>query len=429
MPSSFEQPTASSQRQRMRLVRPRHLRRGFRALSIRNYRLFWLGQLVSLSGNWMQTTAQAWLVLQLSDSPFSLGLVTTLQFLPVTLLALYGGVLADRLRKRESLVLTQFVAMILALIFGLLVATDVIQLWHVYILAIAQGIFKAIDTPIRQAFVIELVGRDDLSNAVALNSMGVNGARIFGPALAGFMIDQIGIAPTLIANGISFIPVLLALLWMDAAALHIAAPARQGSVMQRLREGLSYTWHTPAVLAILMVVAAIGTFGYNFSIVLPLLARYVLGTSATGFGSLTSFLGFGSLIAAISTAYAGQVSMRRLFLGAGMFGGVFTLLALSENFALSGGLLFLLGIAGITFATASNTLLQLKTPDDLRGRIMSVYVLLFMGSTPIGGFLIGVLSDLFGVQAALFAFGLLASAGVLGAYVYYVRAHVAQAEG
>ncbi len=371
----------------------------------------------------MQTTAQAWLVLQITDSPFSLGLVTTLQFLPVTLLALYGGVLADRLRKRHALLVTQSVAMLQAFAFGALVATGAIQLWHIYVLAMLQGLVNAVDTPTRQAFVVEMVGRDNLSNAVAINSMGFNISRIMGPPLAGIVIDKIDIAPTLILNAVSFIPVLIALLRMDESKLRIVPPSKRGSANALLRQGLSYAWNTPAVLSVLMVVGFIGTFGYNFSITLPLIARFVLHTNAAGFGSLGSFLGFGSMVAALETAYVENVTMRRLLLGAGAFGIIFAALALSPIFIVSGLLLAALGFAGMIFATSSNTLLQLETPDELRGRIMSVYVLLFMGSTPIGGFLIGVLSDLVGVQMTLFLCAVTCMIGVLIAVRYYRSAH------
>lgn len=371
----------------------------------------------------MQTTAQAWLVLQLTGSPLSLGLVTTLQFLPVTLLSLYGGVLADRLWKHRALLFTQSAAMIQAIIFALLVATDVIQLWHIYALAMFQGLINAVDTPTRQSFVVEMVGRDDLQNAVALNSMAFNSARIVGPSLAGLIIDQIDIAPTLMLNAISFIPVLIALLRIDASALHVVGhTTKPGSTNRQLLEGLSYAWHTPDILVILIVIASIGTFGYNFSVVLPLLARFVLDTGAAGFGSLGSFLGIGSLLAAVMTAFMAKVSMGRLFWGAGAFSILFALIALSRYYALSAGLLMLLGFSGITFTTSANTLMQLRSPDELRGRLMSVYVLLFMGSTPIGGFLIGVLSDTFGVQVALLTCAALCLAGVMVALIYYRRA-------
>jgi MFS family permease len=397
------------------------LTNGFRALRVRNYRLFWLGQIISLSGSWMQTTAQAWLVLELTRSPFALGLVTTLQFLPIMLLSLFGGVLIDRFPKHRVVLVTQVLAMFQAAIFGLLVGTGLIQLWQVYLLAAVQGTINAIDNPARQAFVPELSGREHLVNAIALNSMLFNSARIIGPALAGLLIAQFGIASALYLNAASFIAVIVGLLMMDKTRFFLAQRRSTLPVRQQLAEGIGYVWHTASVLQIMLVVAAIGTFGYNFSVVLPLLAGFVLHTDATGFGSLSAFLGIGSLLAAITTAYTRQVTMRRLLIGSGMFSVLLALVAFSTNFVLSAALLVALGFAGITFATTANTLLQLRVPDELRGRVMSIYILLFAGSTPIGGFLIGSLSDIIGVSWTLLVCAGLCLAGVIGATLYRWR--------
>jgi MFS family permease len=395
--------------------------RGFHALEVRNYRLYWIGQLISQTGSWMQTTAQAWLVLQLTQSPFALGLVTTLQFLPIMLLSLIGGVISDRLPKHRLIVITQTAGLIQATIFGTLVATGAIQLWHVYILAATQGIINAIDNPTRQAFAVELVGREHLVNAVALNSMLFNGARIIGPALAGLIIARVGIAPTLFLNAISFVAVIAGLLMMDRNAFLNLPPAMPGRMGQRLVEGLAYVWGTPPVLLVMIVVAAIGTFGYNFSVVLPLLSGFVLHTDAAGFGALSAFLGMGSLIGALSTAYTRNVTVRRLLIGAGCFGILLGAIAVSTSFAISGALLIALGFAGILFSTSANTLLQLNVPDALRGRVMSLYMLLFAGSTPIGGLLIGTLSNIIGVSYTLLVCASLCLLGVGGALVYRWR--------
>ncbi len=392
---------------------------GFRALRVRNYRLFWWGQLVSLTGSWMQTTAQAWLVLQLTQSPFALGLVTTLQFLPIMLLSLVGGVLIDRFPKQRVVLITQILALVQAMIFGALVATGAIQLWHVYMLAALQGAINAFDNPARQAFVPELVGREYLVNAVALNSMLFNSARIVGPAVAGLLIAQVGIAPTILLNAASFLAVIAGLLLMDTHALVAPTTARSDApVREQVVDGLRYVWNTPPVLLIMLVVAAIGTFGYNFSVVLPLLAGFVLKTNAAGFGGLSAFLGIGSLLAAITTAYAKQVTPRRLLLGSGAFSLLLAAVAFSANFVLAAALLVALGFAGITFATTANTLLQLTVPNELRGRVMSLYILLFAGSTPIGGFLIGSLSSSIGVSWTLLICAGLCLAGVVGAALY-----------
>jgi MFS family permease len=395
--------------------------RGFSALAIRNYRLFWFGQLISLTGTWMQRTAQDWLVIQLTHSPFDLGLVTAFQFLPITLLTLVGGVFIDRWPKHRLLLITQIALLIQAAVFTVLVATGLIQIWHVYILAAVQGLVNAIGNPARQAFVPELVGRSRLVNAIALNSMLFNGARIVGPAVAGVLIANLGIPPALFLNAVSFLAVIGGLLLMDPRAFEIRPRAASGPVGRRLLEGLRYVRQTPDVLLIMLLMGAIGTFGYNFSVVLPLVAGFLLKTSAAGFGGLSAFLGLGSLVAALTTAYARQVTPRRLVAGAATFSLLLGGVAASTHFALTALLLVALGFAGIIFTTTANTLLQLTVPDDLRGRVLSLYILLFAGTTPIGGFLIGSLSSMFGVSWALGICAMLCLVGVAGALLYRQR--------
>ncbi|HEU4328483.1 MAG TPA: MFS transporter [Roseiflexaceae bacterium] len=394
------------------------LMHGFRALRNRNYRLYATGQIVSLTGSWMQTTAQSWLVLELTKSPFALGLVATLQFLPIMLLSLFGGVIVDRMPKHRLVLITQSAGLIQAALFWVLVATGAIQLWHVYILAAMQGTITAIDNPARQTFSAELVGRDNLVNAVALNSMQFNLARIIGPAVAGVAIAALGFAPVLLANTISFVAVLAGLLMMDPREFHSAPPRPQGRVLQELAEGLRYSWRTPRVLLIMILIAAIGTFGYNFGVVLPLLAGFVLHTDSAGFGGLSAFLGVGSLAAALATAYSSRLTTKRLLVSALAFSLLFAAVAVTPVLALSAVLLIALGFAGISFTTTANTMLQLHVPDELRGRVMSLYMLLFAGSTPIGAFLIGTLSERIGVSATLLICGALCGLGVGVAYLY-----------
>jgi MFS family permease len=393
---------------------------------VRNYRLFWIGQMISQTGSWMQRTAQDWLVLQLTHSPFALGVVTALQFLPVLLLSLIGGVITDRWPKHRLVTITQVAALLQAAIFALLVGTGVIQLWHVYVLATLQGIITAIDNPVRQSFVVELVGREHLINAVALNSMLFNASRIVGPALAGIMIASAastlsGIALVLVVNAISFVAVLVGLLMMRPSEFSNVPPVVAGNMGKRLLEGLVYVWHTPSVMLVMIVVAAIGTFGYNFSVVLPLLSGFVLHTNAAEFGALSAFLGFGSVVGAIATAYMRQVTVGRLMIGSAAFALLLGAVAVSTSYALSGALLIALGFAGILFSTSANTLLQLNVPDALRGRVMSLYMLLFAGSTPIGGLLIGTLSNIIGVSETLLICAALCLLGVGGALVYRRR--------
>jgi MFS family permease len=342
------------------------------------------------------------------------------------LLSLIGGVITDRWSKHRLVIITQTAALVQAAVFAALVASGTIQLWHVYVLALVLGIITAIDNPVRQSFVVELVGRENLVNAVALNSMLFNGARIVGPALAGIMIASAsstlsGIALVVFANALSFIAVLAGLLMIDTSRLWEGPRAPAGHMGQRLLEGLQYVWRTPPVMLIMIVVAAIGTFGYNFSVVLPLLSGFVLHTDAAGFGGLSAFLGFGSLVGALGTAYTRQVTLRRLMLGSLVFSLLLGAVAVSTNFALSGALLIALGFAGILFSTSANTLLQLRVPDALRGRVLSLYMLLFAGSTPIGGLLVGSLSNVIGVSETLLLCAVLCLLGLGGALLYYRR--------
>src|SRR3984893_7969532 len=259
------------------------LLRAFLALRHRNYRLFWFGQLISLIGTWMQSTAQAWLVLELTHSAWLLGIVGALQFLPVMFLSLFGGVLADRLPKRKVLLFTQSSAMLQAFILWILIATGQVQLWHVLVLASMLGLTNSLDMPTRQAFVVEMVGREDLPNAIALNSSLFNMARIVGPSLGGLIIAGLGVAPLFLLNALSFIPVIIGIALINMKQLHALvkhtdlvkdAPAK--GTLQSLREGLAYVVHTPSILLIIAVVGIVSLFGINFNVVLPLFATDVL---------------------------------------------------------------------------------------------------------------------------------------------------------
>ncbi|HZU78141.1 MAG TPA: MFS transporter, partial [Dehalococcoidia bacterium] len=291
----------------------------FRALRIRNYRLFWTGQVVSVTGTWMQRIAQAWLVLKITNSPLALGTVTTIQFAPILIFSLFGGVLADRVPKRRLLVITQSVMATQALIFALLVSTGLIQLVHIYILAAILGTANAVDNPTRQAFVVELVGPDDVGNAVALNSTQFNVARLVGPALGGLTIAAIGMAGCFYLNAASYAAVIGALLMMRPRDFfNVAQPAR-GHVIRQIGEGLRYAVTTPDIALVVLLMAALGTFGYNFTVILPLIARYVLRSGPVGFGALTSAMGVGSLVSALGIAYSGRATRRTLLVGASTF--------------------------------------------------------------------------------------------------------------
>ncbi|WP_161569252.1 MFS transporter [Candidatus Oscillochloris fontis] len=390
---------------------PSRLLRGFSALRVRNYRLYWFGQLVSMTGSWVQATAQALLVLQLTSEPLAVGLVATFQFLPVMLFSLFGGVIADRVPRYRMILSTQVIAMTLAIIFGSLVALDLIQLWQVYLLALLQGFVNALDAPVRQAFAIELVGKEDRPNAVALNSIVFNGSRIIGPAMAGILIGPLGIATMLYMNAASFMAMLIGLLLMDTRLIKNEQRPPQ-PVLRQLREGLAYTWRTPEVLLVMILMAAIGTFGYNFSVTMPLIGGFVLHTDAVSYGMLGAFLGLGSLAAALANAYMRTFTPLRMIISAAAFSLLLGALALTTWLPLAFGLLFALGFAGISFTTAANTSIQLRVPDQLRGRVSSLYFTLFAGSTPIGGLLIGGAANVIGVPNTLLMCATLCLLGV-----------------
>jgi MFS family permease len=329
-------------------------------------------------------------------------------------------VIADRVPRYRMILLTQTLAMILAAIFGALVGLGIIQLWQVYLLALLQGIVNALDTPVRQAFAVELVGREDRPNAVALNSVVFNSSRIIGPALAGLLIDPLGIAAMLYLNAASFLAVLIGLLRMDTGQI-VQGQRRPARVLSQLREGLAYTWRTPEVLLVMILIGAIGTFGYNFSVTLPLIGGFILHTSAANYGLLGSALGLGSLMAAVANAYMRNTTPLRMIIAAAAFSILLGAVAATSSLVMASLLLFALGFAGISFTTAANTVIQLRVPDDLRGRVSSLYFTLFAGSTPIGGLLIGATASLFGVPDALLICAVLCLLGVLGALIYQWR--------
>lgn len=390
----------------------------FRALRTRNYRLFWFGQVISQMGTWMQRVAQAWLVLQLTDSPLALGTIATVQFSPVLAFSLFGGVLADWMPKRRLLVVTQAVMAVQALAFALLVSFDLITLPLIYLLAAVLGIASALDTPTRQAFVVEMVGPDDLANAVALNSTQFNTARIVGPAIGGVLVGTLGIAVCYWLNAVSFVAVIGGLLLMRPAELYPGRQAARGNILRQIMEGIRYAVTTPDAALVVLLVGVIGMLGYNFTVLLPLVARYVLHWGPAGFGILTAAMGVGSLCAALAVAYGGRPSERTLLIGTSAFSALFFALGLSHWGAVTVPLLVALGGASIVFTSTANTRLQLITPPELRGRVMSIYSLLFMGTTPIGGLIIGVLAEQVGVQSTVAILAAGCGAGVIVAAIF-----------
>ncbi len=377
----------------------------FRSLEVRNYRLFAGGQVVSLSGTWAQRVAQDWLVLELSgNNGLALGVVTGLQFLPVLLFGLYGGVLADRYDKRRLLVGAQVVMGLLALVLAVLDLAGVVALWHVYLLAALLGFAGVVDTPVRQSFVSELVGPDHLSNAVGLNSATFNTSRIVGPAIAGVAIGSVGTGWVFLANAMSYVAVVVGLSLMRSSELFPSK--RVARAKGQTREGLAYVRSRPDLLVPIVLVGVVGMFGLNFQITLALVAKEVFGRGADSYGLLLSCLAVGSLLGALASARrTGPPRMRRL-LGAALAFGVLEVLAgLAPTYEVMALLLVPTGVAVLTFTTTANTTVQLGADPALRGRVMALYVLVFLGGTPIGSPLIGALAEVLGPRSSLLVGG------------------------
>lgn len=390
----------------------------FRSLRNWNYRMFWCGQVVSTIGTWMQRIGLAWYVLDRTDSAFSLGLVMMFQTLPVLLLVLFGGVIADRFEKRSLLIVTQGVLLAQAAALAALVAVGTSSLVPIYALAAVQGFAKAVDNPARQAFVKELVGPNDVANAVALNSVVFNTARLVGPALGGVTIALIGVTGCFTMNAVSFLGVLIGLLLMRPEQFYEMSSRAKGRMLSQIGEGVRFAVRTPEIAVVLLLMLVIGTFGYNFTVILPLIAEYVLDTGPVGFGILTSTMAVGSLSGAFGIAYTGRVSQRTLLLGASGFTALLFCLSLASNWATMILILAPLGLFSIVFTATANSLLQMVAPPELRGRIMSLYTMVFLGSTPIGSLVIGWLADHQGVQTTIAEVSVICGLGIGAALLY-----------
>jgi MFS family permease len=403
----------------------------FRALHTRNYRLFFVGQLVSQCGTWMQRMAQAWLVLTLTDSPFALGSIAALQFLPFPVLSLVGGVAADRFPKRRLLLVSQSVMAVQAVVLAALVTSGQIQLWHIYVLAVVLGVANGFDNSARQSFVSEMVGSGDLVNAVALNSSLMNTSRVVGPSLAGSLITIAGVGACFWLNAISFIAVIGALLALRQSELFNVQPPNREPLLRQLREGILFAIRTRDVAVALIVIAVMGGFGFNHNVFVPLLARYVLGSEAVGFGVLFSCLGGGALTAALALASRRSVSEQTLMRGSMALALLLALLGLSRDFLLTAVLMFGLGAANVVVSSTANTRVQLAAPPELRGRVVGLFFLVFVSLMPLGGLIIGVLSEHFGVPLALIGCAAICAVGVLGAAAFARRipVRVAVVEG
>lgn len=363
----------------------------FAALHNANYRRYFAGQAVSLVGTWMQTVAQGWLVLELTGSGTALGLVAAAQFAPLLLLAPYGGLLADRMDKRRVLIATQAALGLIALTLGVLVVAGAVELWMVVALAFALGVTTAIDNPARQAFAQEMVGPSRVRNAVTLNSILVNAARAVGPAVAGILIATTGTGVCFLVNAVSYVAVLAALISMDVSALQPSPRAERAR--GQVREGLAYVGRTPDLLVPLIMLALVGTLTYEFSVVLPLLARGPFGGGPGTYGLLTSAMGAGAIIGGLVVAGRGATGLRPLTAAAAMFGTAVLVTAAAPTAVVAAGALVVVGATSIAFLATGNTTLQLAADPRFRGRVMALWAVAFLGSTPVGAPVIGAVSE------------------------------------
>jgi len=389
----------------------------FQSLRNRNYRIYYAGGVVSNIGTWMQRIAQDWLVLQLTDNNgVALGITTGLQFLPMLLAGPWGGMLADRYSKQKLLIATQAFMGVCALVLAVLDLTNVVAVWHVYILALLLGLGTAIDNPARQSFVIEMVGPDDLPNAVGLNSASFNLGRVIGPAVAGLLIELFDTGPVFLINGLSYLAVIYALTRMRASEL---APApRAGRGPGQILEGIRYVRNRPDLMTVMVVVFFVGTFGLNFQLTMALMATEVFEKGAGEFGLLGSIMALGSLSGALLAASRGRPRLRLLLLSAMAFGAVEIVAGLMPTYTLFALMLVPVGLTALTFITAANSIMQLGVDPVMRGRVMALYMAVFFGGTPIGAPLVGAVAEAFGPRWSLIVGGVVsATAAVVAGLV------------
>jgi len=375
----------------------------FAALRIRNYRLFFAGQVVSNTGTWMQRIAQDWLVLQITNSPLAVGITTALQFLPMLLFGLWGGLLVDRYPKRMLLLITQTVMGALAVALAVLTLTGAVQVWQVYLIALGLGFATVVDNPARQTFVNEMVPKKLVRNAVGLNSGNFQLARMLGPAVAGVLISAVGIGYAFALNAVSFVAVIAALLLMRNRELIRQPLAPRGP--GQLREGLRYVRKTPALLWPIVLVFFVGTFGYNFAIILSAYTKDIFNSGADLYGLLNTVMAAGSVVGALFAARRTTASLTTLFVAALAVGVGLVLLGLTPWLIPFALLLVLVGFVSVTFNTLGNSSVQLASTPELRGRVMSLYMLVFMGGTPIGSLIVGWITEQWGAPMALIISG------------------------
>ena len=409
----------------MRISHPQKLgfNNPFVSLKHKNFRYYFIGMCVSTTGTWMQNTAQPWLAYILTKSAFLLSLVSALQFLPVLLFSLFAGVIIDRVPKKKILIVTQSGSMLITFALFLLVWSGKIQYWHLLVSSTLLGIVNTLDMPSRQTFVAELVGHGDLMNAVALNSMTFNAARIIGPSIAGIVMGTFGISVCFLANSISFGAVLLSLLFIHPAVSPAALQNTGKNIMASIQEGLLYIRRRDILLITLLVTAVVGTFAPNFSVTIPVFAQQILHQGETGYGFLMSFMGAGSLCGALMIATLSNTGPKKFVLYAVplIVGTSLALVGTTNVYFLTSLTLAITGFFFIAYNSSANSVMQLNTEDNYRGRVMSVYTLVNAGSTPIGNLFVGSMDNWFGARMGFIASGIVILVLMLPIYCYLAR--------
>ncbi|CAL9479277.1 MFS transporter [Streptomyces sp. enrichment culture] len=385
----------------------------FSSLKIRNYRLFFVGQAVSNVGTWMQRIAQDWLVLSLTGSATAVGVTTALQFLPMLLLGLYGGVLVDRLPKRPTLLVTQAAMALTGIALALLTLTGHVQVWHVYVAALAVGLATVVDNPARQSFVTEMVGPAQLHNAVSLNSANFQSARLVGPAVAGLLITGVGTGWAFLLNGLSFVAPIAGLLLMRSRELHVVERAPRGK--GQLREGLRYVSGRPELIWPIVLVGFVGTFAFNFPVYLSAFTDDVFHAGAGSYSLFNTFMAVGSVAGALLAARRGTARLRVMSAAALAFGLIEIVAATAPTLWMFALLMIPLGLFGMTINVTANTGIQMATDPAMRGRVMSLYMMVFLGGSPVGAPVVGWITDTYGPRVGLAAGGAVAAlaAGVI----------------
>jgi len=391
------------------------LKKSFDSLSVPNYRRYFFGQVVSLSGNWMQTVAEIWLILSLTGSGLAVGFTTALQFLPILLVGAWGGALADRFAKRRLLMVTQSLMMVPPLVLFAFTLAGEITPGLVYALVFCRGLVNAADNPARQAFVMEMVGPDRVVNAVSLNSVLINSARVVGPGLAGILIALVGVAACFGLNALTFVVMLAALHGMNPRTLTGSPAPERGRA--GVGDALRHVRRTPELAVPLLLMALLGTLGFNFQVILPLLATLTFDGGSGAFAVLLSAMGAGSIVGALVTGARGKTGLGLIGGSAAAFGVLALAAAVMPRLAAEIPVLALLGAASVSFAAAVNSTLQLAVSPEMRGRVMALYTVVFLGSTPIGGPLVGWISQAAGPRLALLV---AATAGIMAALVVTV---------